>query len=645
MLDFISYCAFRLVETIARLLPASMAWRLGAMLGTLGYWLSPYYRRLLERNLTIAFGSSKSAEGICALAKEHMRHLGGNFIAGMKMPYMKEEDVLKLLELEGVEHINAAMQKGTGAIYVLMHMGNWEVLTQAKATTGGRASGGLYQPLHNKWVNTHILKCRARTGCRLFDRKDGFHAPSAYVKENHVVGILADQRAGEKGVWAPFFGRLASTTTLPALIAKRTGAPILPVGVITTAPGRWRVVIGEEIPGISHHLSAEESAAIMNERLEAIIVRSPADWFWVHNRWRTPKPEFLLTNAKRGMALGNDRDIPDLVPFEIIIRAPDSLTDACLSLPAVRAIRRGRPDSRISVLTCQSLADFWRQDPEVDEVLVFPDDAGIMEAAKIIRNTGINYEAGILFTEDRAGAKALRKGGVPLLAGYEAARKRRLDIVIPPRKNPGPIVHRSRDFLRIALRLGANVDDPTLTELLPGAPGPGLGKIIGIAPGGTGEAGRWPVESFAAAAKMVAASAPEVQWLIIGTAEEKTLGSRLAAAIGPAATDVTGTTGLDELAAYLSTCCALMANDNGALHFAAILGLPCVGIYGPTEPEHTRPMPTGHTILRRHVECSPCFLQSCAMDHRCMKELPAERVAAAMIAILQLESQPAPAYA
>ena len=643
MSDFLSYCAFRMVETVARLLPASVAWRLGALLGTLGYWLSPYYRRLLARNLTIAFGSKLNAEEIRALAKKHMRHLGGNFIAGMKMPWMKPADVLRHLEIEGIERVEAALKNGTGAIYVLMHMGNWEILTQASVIAPGRSAGGLFQALHNKRLNAHVLRLRERTGSRLFDREDGFHGPAAFVKENNVLAILADQRAGAKGVWAPFFGRLASTTTLPALIAKRAGAPLLPVGVITTAPGRWKMVIGEEIPGISRELSAEESAAIMNERLESIIRRSPADWFWLHNRWRTPKPEILLTNARRGMALGNERGVEDLVPFEILVRGPDSLTDTCLALPAVRAIRRGRPDSHITVFACASLADFWRQETEVDEVLVFPDDAGVAEAAKLIRDTGICYDAGILFTDDTPSAKALRKAGVPLLAGYAAGRKRLLDIVIPPRKNPGPIVHRSRDFLRIALRLGANVDDTTLTELLPGASGPGAEMVIGIAPGATAEAARWPVENFIAAAQQVAAAAPGVRWLIFGTEEEKQMCAKLAAALGPRATDLAGATSLPELAARLSTCRTVLANDNGALHFAALLGIPVTGIYGPTEPAHTHPMGTGHTILRRHVECSPCFLEHCGMDHRCMKELLPERAAAALLA--HLKTQPAPAYA
>lgn len=638
MSDFLSYCAFRMVETIARLLPASVAWRLGAGLGMLGYWLSPHYRRLLARNLTIAFSPEMNAGEIKALAKRHMRLLGGNFLAGMKIPWMKPEAIRRCFEIEGQEHATEALSRGSGLVYVLMHMGNWELLSHAAVMTpGGIKGGALFQGLHNKRVNAHVLRCRERTGCRLFDREDGFHAPATFVKEGNALGVLADQRAGAKGVWAPFFGRLASTTTLPALIAKRAGAPMVPVGVITVAPGRWRVVISEEIPGISPGLSAEESAAIMNERLEAIISRSPADWFWVHNRWRTPKPEILLTNARRGLALGNERGVDELVPFEIIIRAPDSLTDACFALPAVRAIRRGRPDSHITVFTCAATADFWRMDPEVDEVLVFPDDAGVSEAARLVRDTGINYDAGILFTEDAAGAKAFKKAGVPLLAGYEAGRKRLLDIIIPPRKNPGPIVHRSRDFLRIALRLGANVDDATLMDLLPGAAGPGTEFIAAIAPGATNETARWPVEKFAEAVKL--AAIPGVKWLILGTADEKPLGAKLAAALGPQATDLTGTTSVRELAAQLQRCQVLIANDNGALHLAAMLGIPVIGIYGPTEPELTRPQGSAHTILRRHVECSPCFLESCAMDHRCMKELPAERAAAALRA--RLHSTPA----
>ncbi|HEX2746839.1 MAG TPA: glycosyltransferase family 9 protein [Verrucomicrobiales bacterium] len=632
MLDRLAYFAFRTVETVARMLPSAGAWRMGAGLGLLAYGLSARYRRLVQDNLTIAFGREMDRKQIRKLARKHLMNVGGNFVAGMKIPFMKPADVDKLLELEGIEHVERAVAGGKGVVYALMHMGNWEILSQAAIIAPGSAAGALYQPLHNVPLNAHVLRLRKRTGCTLLNRQEGFHPAVAFVKENKVLGVLSDQRAGESGVWCPFFGRLASTTTLPSLIAKRSGAPMFPVGVITVRPGRWKMVVGEPLPGISRNFSAEQASAVMNERLEQIIRRSPVDWFWVHNRWKTPKPEFLLANAKRGQSLAPGRTAADLQRFEIVIRSPDTLSDACLSIPAVRAIRRGRPDARITVLTPEKLADLWRMEPEVDEVLAAPVNAGVSQSAALLKATGRHYDAGILFTDSKPAAKELAKAGVYHLTGYAGCRKRLLDQVIPPKQKPGPVQHRTREFLRIAWRIGANVEDPSLHNPLPSnAATTGDRIIIGLCPGGEhGTTQRWPLERWAEAAKLVAAR-ERVHWMIFGTAAEAPLGAQLAGLIGGDCTDLTGKTTLAELAIRLRGCRAVVTHDSGPLQLAALLGVPTIAIFGPTEPAHTAPAGGPHTVIRRHVECSPCFLDKCPLDFRCMLEIPPQRVADAVL--------------
>lgn len=635
MKSWLAYIAYRAAETVLRVMPMSLAWRTGAGLGLLGHALSGRYRKLVRRNLTIAFGGELSPEKIKALAREHFRTLGGNFFTSMKMPFLKPEEAGRHLEIEGIDRVKTALAEGRGIVYVLMHMGNWELLTQAAIIAPGSSAGGIYQPLHNKLLDAHVLRSRQRSGSKLFDRKAGYNAAVTFLRSNKVLAVLADQRAGGSGVWCPFFGRLASTTTLPALLAKRAGAPMMPVGVITTGPGRWKMVVGETLPGVSRDLSPEQAAAIMNEALEKIIRRSPADWFWVHNRWKTPNPEILLANAKRGLSLAPGWQVENLKAFEIVIRSPDTLSDACLSIPAVRALRRGRPDARVTMLTPEKLADLWKMEAEIDEVLPFPENATPSAVAAALKATGRSYDAGILFTTTRSAAVELRKAGVQRIAGYEGEnRKRLLDQIIPPKKKAGPVQHRSREFLRIAWRLGANVDDPTLHDPLELAvPKLKTKKVlIGLCPGGEhGAAQRWPLERWGEAVKQASADL-NAHFVIFGTAAEAELGAKLVELAGKGrCTDLTGKTTLAELATRLRGCRVVFGHDSGPIHLAALLGVPTVTVFGPTEAAHTAPMGPAHTFIRRHVECSPCFLAECPMDHRCMLEIPAGRVAAAML--------------
>src|SRR4029078_6256006 len=84
----------------------------------------------------------------------------------------------------------------------------------------------VYQKLGNRHINADIRRRRGRTGVEMFDRADGLHGPIELLRSGGLIGILADQHAGDHGLWTPFFGRLASTSPLPGLLCKRTGAAL-----------------------------------------------------------------------------------------------------------------------------------------------------------------------------------------------------------------------------------------------------------------------------------------------------------------------------------------------------------------------------------------------------------------------------------
>ena len=92
---------------------------------------------------------------------------------------------------------------------------------------------------------------------------------------------------------------------------------------------------------------------------------------------------------------------------------------------------------------------------------------------------------------------------------------------------------------------------------------------------------------------------------------------------------------LDQLIDELRRCRLLLTNDTGTMHLAgSLLGVPVVAVFGSTEPRLTGPLGNGHTILRHHVECSPCFLRECPIDFRCMKAVSADEVAGAVLSML-----------
>ena len=485
-------------------------------------------------------------------------------------------------------------------------------------------------------MDAHIRRRRENQGTRLFDRREGFSAPIKFLREGGAVGVLVDQHAGDKGIWCPFFGRLASTTNLAALMALRTGAAMLPVGIYTTGLARWKLVIEPalEMPEGESGKVIEALTAEMNLRLEDVIRESPEDWFWVHNRWKTPKPAFLLNHYKRGMVLPRDMPVDELKPFRMLVRSPNWLGDACMAIPAVRAMKRGRADARITVFAPEKLADVWRVVPEVDEVLVKPNRCSIFKAGSIIRDAG-DFDVGILLPNSPRSALEMRRAKIPRIVGYAAkARKRWLHQIIPPLPEPAPPRHHAEHYLHIAQTIGGNVADPEIFDEPWARPMSGNGHRlrIGLCPGAEyGEAKRWPLERFGETAKKVAEANGKCEWVIFGTAKEAAIGEELSNMLDGKCRNLVGKTSLHELINELRHCEALLTNDTGTMHLAAFIGVPTISIFGSTEPRWTGPLGNNHQVIRHHVDCSPCFLRDCPFDFRCMTSIDADEVAEAVL--------------
>lgn len=201
-----------------------------------------------------------------------------------------------------------------------------------------------------------------------------------------------------------------------------------------------------------------------------------------------------------------------------------------------------------------------------------------------------------------------------------------------PRK-PGPPEHHSFRFLRIARGCGAETSNIEVSKANQTS-NIKHQTLIGLCPGAEyGPAKRWLAERFAeAAAKITAQSS--AQWILLGTKNDAAIGEQIAAAIGDHCVNRIGQTTLDQLIGELRQCRLLLTNDTGTMHLAALLGVPVVAVFGSTEPRLTGPLGNGHTILRHHVECSPCFLRECPIDFRCMKAITTDEVAGAVLSML-----------
>ena len=632
MFDFVVYLLYRAGLAVVGALPLTFLFGVGQFLGICAWIFSGKYRRLATRNLEIAFANEKSPRELRQLVRRHFRQLGANLLCSAKLTQMPPEKILERVELENSESMAREFRAGVPVVLVLSHLGTWEVFAQLMPKFFGFVRGAsVYQGLGNRFIDKHVRRTRSQTGLELFDRHDGFEPVIELLRSGGGVGVLSDQHAGDHGVWTPFFGRLASTSPLPALLAKRTRAALIAAGVYTTGPARWRMVFTERFDETGASVAVLTSK--INRVIEEQIRRAPEDWFWVHNRWKTPEPNFLLAHYKRGIYLPPGISANDLKPFRILIRSSNWLGDAVMSVPAVRAIKKGRPDVHVTIAAPNKIAPMWKLIPEVDAIIPLP-EGSLLSVVRLLKQQ-MAFDVAILFPNSLRVALESWLSGIPRRVGYRGhSRSWLVDQIVREPRKPGPPEHHSLRFLRIARECGAETSNIEVPNRNQTSNTKHQTLKIGLCPGAEyGPAKRWLPDRFAeTAAKITAQSS--AQWILFGTKNDAAIGEQIAAAMGDHCVNRIGQTTLDQLIEELQQCRLLLTNDTGTMHLAALLGVSVVAVFGSTEPRLTGPLGNGHTILRHHVECSPCFLRECPIDFRCMKAVSADEVATAVMSML-----------
>lgn len=273
-------------------LPPGAGERLGAALGGAAFWLLGGRRRVVLENLDLALGSRLDGAGRRALAREHFRHLGVTAVECCRLFFGPPGAVLDRVRSEGLDHVKRALDAGRGALYLTAHFGNWELLG-AGQSLAGHPTSVIVRPLDNPFLEVLLARGRERGGLRLIPKRKALPDVQAALGRGECVGILLDQDAGRDGVFVPFFGRPASTSRSLAVLARRTGAPVLPAFIRRLPGGEHLLTVEPPVPLVSSSdraLDVTTNTARFVETIERHVRRHPEQWFWVHRRWKTSPP-------------------------------------------------------------------------------------------------------------------------------------------------------------------------------------------------------------------------------------------------------------------------------------------------------------------------------------------------------------------
>ena len=282
-------------------LPLVWVARIGRAAGGLAYSLDVRHRRVTQRNLTLVFGQEKGPEEIHALARENFRCIGESYACAIKTAAMSLEEIRPHVEFvaPALERPSQGGQPPRNVVVAIGHFGNFELYARFGQFAPAYQCATTYRGLRQPSLNRLLQSLRERSGCLYFERRFQGAALRAFMnKPGGLLGLLSDQSAGQAGLRLPFFGHDCSTTAAPAILALRYHCALYTGICYRVGLARWRIEQNPEIP--THEQGQPRSTeAIMldvNRAFEAAVRRDPANWFWVHNRWKqfqrpSPKPE------------------------------------------------------------------------------------------------------------------------------------------------------------------------------------------------------------------------------------------------------------------------------------------------------------------------------------------------------------------
>jgi heptosyltransferase-2 len=343
----------------------------------------------------------------------------------------------------------------------------------------------------------------------------------------------------------------------------------------------------------------------------------------------------------------------------LLVRGTNWVGDAILSLPALKRVRREFPDATITLLVRPWVAGIYEGCAAVNEVWLF-DQCGLHRGwqgrLRLVRELRQRrFDAALLFQNAFEAALLVRLAGIPVRAGYDRDGRGWLlshKIAIDPRASK---LHQTYYYLDLVDQLLGSprtiqgLEPMWMSEFPPESmPDITLGMssarkesarlrlqaqgvdftrtMVGVNPGAFyGSAKRWPVARYAAVLDRLI-DERQVSVAIFGSPNEVKIAESIRAAMRRQPAILSGRTELSELIAMIACCDLFLTNDSGPMHLAAALRVPTLAIFGSTDEVATGPMSPAAVVLNKRVECSPCLLRECPIDHRCMTRLSSEEV-------------------
>ncbi len=284
---FLEFIGLKALVGVMNFLPISLSAWVAREIGKLMFFVLLGRRKITMDNLTIAYGNSLTLKEKERLAQEAFQNLAISLMEFFRIPFLLK-DAQDRFRFEGTQYLDEAFAKGKGVIFVVSHLGSWEYLSFLFFLRDYPCSV-VVTGTKNPYIYQWIQELRRSVRITPLYKKNSIRTVLNELKQNRLTAILIDQWAGRDGLWVDFFSKPTSTTSIPARLALKTGAALVPGYCLRIRPGYYKIVISPEVPREEGPEAEKMTTLKLNRLLEKEILNHPEQWSWTHRRWKSLK--------------------------------------------------------------------------------------------------------------------------------------------------------------------------------------------------------------------------------------------------------------------------------------------------------------------------------------------------------------------
>jgi KDO2-lipid IV(A) lauroyltransferase len=285
-----AYYGARLLMVVAWALPRRAGRVFFGWLGALAYLVLSKSRRIAHANLRFTYGTAFPDKEIRRIALGAFTHLGRCGYDVARLGRLSPEGLKRIVTVAGLDNMNAALARGKGVVVITGHVGNWELLAAYLVFAGYRVNV-LATKMKDVRLDRLVTGLRRKTGLVVLERSRGLKEALLALRRGEVLGLLVDQDTAVDSVIVNFLGKPAKTAVGAAKLAAHTGAAVVPIAALATDEGTYRIEIKEPVAISGDAARLADDVEKCSKAVEAFIAAEPAQWVWMHKRWKSVVPD------------------------------------------------------------------------------------------------------------------------------------------------------------------------------------------------------------------------------------------------------------------------------------------------------------------------------------------------------------------